>query len=80
MHELNHQRIYESHGIPSTIHVGFPDWYVTPDVSTPGCDSNCNLEQTINDSVGYNMIPIIMIIVLGIFCLITVLEEKNERR
>ena len=78
MHELNHQRIFESHGIPSTIHIGFPDCYVSPDVSTPACDSNCNLEHTINDSVGYNIQGLMMILATGLFVIIALLEEKRK--
>jgi len=77
IHELNHQNIFEDYGIPSTIHIGFPDWYVTPDISTQSCDSNCNIAHSINDSIGYNIQGITIIIFLGLFCLIALLEEKK---
>jgi len=80
LHELNHQRIFEAWGIQSSIHIGFPDWYVSPDNYTNGCDSTCNLAHTINDSVGYNIQAPFVLFVLGMFCLLWAIEERKWKQ
>lgn len=82
MHELNHQQIYEDYGIESSIHFGFPAFYVMPVNVTQAnqkCNDICNLAQEIDDSVGYNLQAIWGTLVLGIFFMLLLMDERREK-
>lgn len=75
VHEKVHQEIFKSDGIKSRI--GFKGTIVT--ISEEACKtSECELAHNINEIVGYQLMPIFLLLWLGLFIIIEILEEKYE--
>lgn len=77
MHEKVHQSIFESYGIESRIEFfsEFPDFVTIAEKPCPNV--TCGLSHSINESVGYHLAPIYLLLFTGLISLIVLSERRN---
>lgn len=78
MHESVHKQIYRHYGIDSHITIDFPDAVTIPEGNYSNCDDYCQLSHNINESIGYHLLPIISLLLLGLTAIISLLELQLE--
>jgi hypothetical protein len=78
-HEQVHIQIYKMHGIESHIELFkyFPNIVTVPDreITTDDCNDVCQLSHSINEVVGYSLIWIAVIIIIGMLYIMIYLQK-----
>jgi hypothetical protein len=80
-HELVHQEIFRSYGVPNKISFfeEFPYRAVTiGEGNVENCDEYCVLSHNINESIGYQLIPVFLLLFIGLFYIIILLKKIYE--
>jgi hypothetical protein len=86
MHEQAHVQIYKHYNINSHIEYikSFPNLATYPESNCPE-NSTCKLENSINEAIGYQLMPIFVFLIVSMFILIALIiyyinlkEEKDE--
>jgi hypothetical protein len=79
-HEETHVAIYKNWGLDSHIEYfsHFPD-FVTIQDSEGDCPDACQLAHSINESVGYHLLPVYIVFSFGLLCVMGILELLLER-
>lgn len=81
-HEQVHVEIYKSYGIPSHIEYfkEFPRIVTITDrlIGSDECPESCKLANNINEAISYPLIIVTIIIYLGIFYILVILEKTNN--
>lgn len=76
-HEEVHKVIYGSYGIESEINIfSFPS-HTLAEKPCPK-DSNCELAHNINEAIGYQLFPILLLTGFGFWIMILILEAMYE--
>jgi len=78
LHEQVHVQIFKSYGIESRVdYLGsFPDAVTYGERSCP--NDYCTSNHNINEVVGYQLQPILVILGVGLLCIISFLESRKE--
>lgn len=76
-HEQVHKIIFNDYGMNSTINMF--DGFDATTTAFGYCNDNCKLANEINDGIGYHMEFIYLIIGIGLFCLILILDNNGEK-
>ena len=79
-HEQVHVAIFRSYGIESRVEYikNFPDFTTYPKKECP--TEECLLANNINEVVGYQAMPFFILLMIGFFIIIMILEENEIQR
>jgi hypothetical protein len=77
LHEQVHVSIYEDYNISSKVNYisSFPDFQTIPDKPCP--TESCIEQHNFNEAVGYNTLPILFVLIIGLGFIILAIEEKT---
>ena len=80
LHEQVHVQVYKSYGIESKVEYfkDFPDFTIYAEKPCP--TSECILANNINEVVGYHLTAFYMMLFIGVFIIILMMEEKGEEK
>lgn len=79
-HETTHQEIFKYHGIESEIKYfsGLPSYIATTTAERPCPNRECDLAQNMVDAIGYQLVPLYGIILIGFIFVVLAIEERRE--
>lgn len=75
-HELVHKTIFKYYGMDSEIKLGWTQATTTP-IGEYTCDSNCELAHSINEVVGYTIMPLLIFIFAILFAILYAILNKE---
>lgn len=77
LHEQVHVSVFESYGIKSQVYYlkYFPDFVTKSEEPCP--NDSCILANSVNEAVGYNTLPIFLLLLLGLLIIISELSYSN---
>jgi len=75
-HEKVHQIIFADYGINSRVLINGTDMLTHPDKPCP--TDTCNLAHEINESIGYQVLPMLILVGVGLFIIILMLEQIKD--